>query len=657
MTKKNLKKHENNWENIVLLADNNYTNKISLVITEQCLNTFHNNQSLLQQISPNIYMLSIKNSNEQSSLKLKKISDRIHYYTLPSIHNEDNFIKLNLHQIKNLCLHLDTPSWYQYRIDNSLFSHKINIFFYINKNKIIETITNLLKSNNLNNFEINNDTIIITNIFKYKINIQDIISKTLWENKTLKDTLSKEMNSLKTTLNFYEKIYSNLQKIFKNISWQLIDGEIKYIDDGLTKNLDYQNLAKDIVFCGYEDKIENYLKLLHIGDLDLSPWFATTNMRSLVYLKARPNVLSEKRMGFSICAAKEYLGKQTFIKEYEHNEQIIKFWKKRSERCLSSHNYKAKVVFHENSSKNAVALIGEQIASIALFPALIKGVLEKLLLDFRGKIKLIAHSEDILIIANKEASWVEINELNNKAFSLFTMISQDGADKIDFYEEKSLPLSGAGGFNLQIIPRAFFDLIETAKKLNGSIQNSHRYYLLGLAYECLNESNLAIIEFKKALMLDANDTDILCALGNAFAEMGNYHEAFLLLKKAFNYLPEEPELAHKLGEISFSIGEMEICIKALETAVSINPACSDYLVSLSRAYLTIKKTSEALELLHTAIKCDPESAKAHETLAIIHNEEGNHVLARKHALLAYDANPIDSDIANLLWQITNGSKK
>ena len=395
---------------------------------------------------------------------------------------------------------------------------------------------------------------------------------------------------------------------------------------------------------------------LSLTDLDIYPWFPTITIRSLSYTIARPNALFIKKEGFSICATKEYLGKQTFIKNLKNNNNTLLLWQKRAELYIHKNVYKAKAIFNKNGKNNSVALIGEKISSIAMYPLLIKGALEKLNLDFTH-VKITSENEDTLIIVNNQMPWAELSDLQEQVTSIVQMIYQDGADGITLYQELELPNVGMGNFNFNIVHPLCFNLLDAAKKLENNQPNSHRHYLLGLAYECLNESSLAIIEFKKAFMLDSNDVDILSALGNAFFESGSLDDAFKILYKAYNQSPNNHELSNRLGEVSFILGKIDIAIKAFENALSIQPGYCDYLINLSKAYLVVKKTQEALELLHKAIKFDPESAQAHQTLAVIYEQEGDNMLAKKHALLAYDANPADSDITNLLWELTQTNKK
>ena len=638
MTKNTLKNYFIG-EQITLIKENfNYS------ITENIKNIYDKclkeRQSFVQQISNQIYLLSIYNKDIEK-IKIKKISDKLQYHTLPSIENDSTFIKVPFSSLK---------------INSDLASIKnkdILMIFYVNKNHLFNEITKNIKNIN---FEIDYDNIIIFKEIKHTIKINDIIIDTIYKNITLKERCLFETNNIENNANFYQQIYDALKKVFNNITWSIQNFDIYYDDNEISKKIEHQKLAYEIKNLGFTNNIEKYLSSLTLTDLDLHPWFPTLTVRSLSYTKARPNALFIKEEGFSICATKEYLGKQAFIKNYLNNNDKLLLWQKRAELYLCQNTYKAKAIFHRNAKNNSVALIGEKISSIVLYPALIKKALEKLNLDFQD-VKLVSENEDTLVIVNTQTPWAEITDLQEQVSDITQMIYQDGADGIILYKELKLPDVGFGNFSFDKIHPLCFNLLDAAKRLNNNQPNSHRHYLLGLAYECLNERSLALLEFKKAFMLDSNDLDILSALGNAFLESGNLNDAFTLLYKAYNLSDNNHELAHKVGEVSFTLGKIDICIQAFEKALSIQPACCEYLINLSKAYLVVKRTQEALDLLHKAIKFDPESAYAHQTLAIIYEQEGQSVLAKKHALLAYDANPIDNDITNLLWELTQNNKK
>lgn len=184
----------------------------------------------------------------------------------------------------------------------------------------------------------------------------------------------------------------------------------------------------------------------------------------------------------------------------------------------------------------------------------------------------------------------------------------------------------------------------------------HDSYLLGLAYECLHEWSLAVAQFQKALRQDSKDPDILSALGSALLELGQAKEALPFIKHAFDLLPEDPEVANNLGRINLECGQVNEAISAFERAVRLSPASANFLANLGNGYLLAARPDDALAILNKAVRCNPSFAPAHESLAYLHLQCGDESQAKKHALLAYKENPVDPNIANLLWRLTVGKK-
>ncbi len=346
--------------------------------------------------------------------------------------------------------------------------------------------------------------------------------------------------------------------------------------------------------------------------------------------------MSVQRNGYAVVAAVESFQKQTAIPATTQKcPRNLLLWLKRSERHLFRHTYKARAIFDSENKKCVLSLVGEQVATIALFPALIKGVFESLSLGSPKSIRVIAHNEDVVTLAHDTASWVDINATSQKASALFKLVSTDGADPLSLFEQLTLPEVGVGNFQIKTVPDAFFELIDTAETFKNSMPRGHNHYLLGLAYECLHEWGLAAAEFQKALRMDNNDPDIYHNLGCALMEIGQVEQGMPFLKRAFDMLPEDPEVANNLGRISLECGQINDAINAFEHAVKLSPGTADFLKNLGDGYLLAARPHDALEILNKAVRCDPHFALAHASLASLHLAIGDEGLAKKHALIAY----------------------
>lgn len=627
-------------------------------IAHQTQQTYISHTNILQELQKGIYLLTVRKNDIENPLQLKKLSDKAQYAILPAKHNNEPFGKISLNSLKNQCHGLLSSPWAKY-LHGKGSPLTCQLYFYFHLPYVERTLVQKLEPTHFNVREIlSNRTVLMSDgEYNYPVSIAKLPSVAIWNNETLLQAIDQQMDVLVTKFTLLRELNSSIKNAFRSSEWTLHDGQMRYTQGGLTRSFDYASLLDDICFAGYQNRIEQYLAHFRASDLDSSSSFPTVSVRSLVHLKARPQSLSNLQNGYAICAAKENLGKQTPIDAKDKNSsKAFSLWLNRAQRHVIRHNYHARVIFASETAKGAFSLVGEQIASIALFPGLVKGVFESLNIEAPPSVRMIAHNEDVITIAHDTASWADINLVNQKAASLFKLISNDGADPLSLFEQIRLPDIGVGTFQLRMVPDSFFELIETAHTMKHSMPPGHDHYLLGLAFECLHEWGLAVAEFQKALRFDSNDADILHALGSALMEIEQIKEALPFLKRAFDLLPEDPEVANNCGLSSIECGQLEDAIKAFERAVRLSPGSADYLKNLGDGYLLAARPLDALATLNKAIRCNPHSAQAHASLAHLHLAGGDEDLAKKHALIAYRENPVDANIANLLWHLTLGKK-
>lgn len=658
MSNKTANMHTQNLINWLLVPDdesNAFT--VGSIIEHQIEKTQSQQDSLIQQLMPGIFLLTIFESEDNTSLNIKKISDRVQYSILPSKFNNDNFIKISYHQLRNLC-HVEPDCSWAKIISGQHQNKRIHVIFFYHLQTLLDLWQEQLSQHNFHIKEqLSNRLLIISDgTFCYPYNLAILAALCLWRQRSFLVVVRDEINLLKKRFALFPRIYRALAKSSPD-NWSLDNGAINYISGEEIKSFDYATITDDILHAQRENNLEDYIDSFNINDLDARSAFPTISVRSLVHLRARPDVLSSLEKGYVLCAAIESNGKQTPIQTNNRNNfEPFNLWFKRAVKHLCRHNYQARVVMINENSSKAFSLVGEQVSTIAIFPKLIKGVLEQLNLGAEKSVRLIAHNEDVLTIASLQASWNDINEINNKAMSLFKMVSSDGADPLSLFEQVELPPHGAGTFHLSLVPEEYFQLVNTAITRKYSLPPGHAHYLLGLSFECLREWTLAVNEFQKALRLDSHDSGIISALGSALIELGKFEQALPFLKRAYDELPEDADLANTLGSLHLNFGNLAEAIAAFERAVRLSPGSAHFLANLGNGYLLAARPGEALEVLNKAIRCNPSLAQAHERLAELHLQSGDEDLAKKHALIAYRENPVDTNIANLLWRLTVGKK-
>lgn len=632
---------------------------VGLLIEKQFKATYEYSDGLIQELIAGVFMLTLKEPDSLISLNLKKICDRVQYSLLPENHNNDPFAKFSYFQLRNICHTEQACHWAQLIGRQDYSSHRIHTFFFYN----LDLFDCLWKKHlsregfHIKEYLSNRLMIISDGTYNYPYNLGKLPAFCLWRQQPIKEIIKTEIDLVKKRFSLFPKIYESLSSSSDPYSWSLNNGEMIYSSNKETCSFDYASIVDDILHSDESHNTKNYINNFKVSDIDSRYYFPTISVRSLIHLRARPSSLSSLQNGYALCAALEKNGKQKPVETKNENSlDTFHLWFKRAIRHLSHHQYHARIVMIEKEATQAFSLVGEQVASIAVFPKLIKGVLEQLNFGQQSHVRLIAHNEDVLTIAFKEASWNEINEVNHKAMSLFKMVSSDGADPLSLFEEIELPPHGVGTFHLSLVPNEYFELIDTAITLKYSLPPGHDHYLLGLSYECLHEWALAVNEFEKALRLDSQDSNILSALGSSLMELGSFEHALPFIKRAYEKLPEDADLANTLGKLHLNFGNIDDAIKAFERAVRLSPGSAKFLANLGKGYLLAARTYDALETLNQAVRCDPNCAIAHHQLAELHLQSGDEEQAKKHALIAYRENPHNTNIANLLWRLTVGKK-
>lgn len=81
----------------------------------------------------------------------------------------------------------------------------------------------------------------------------------------------------------------------------------------------------------------------------------------------------------------------------------------------------------------------------------------------------------------------------------------------------------------------------------------------------------------------------LINLSNKAFNERNFQEAKKILDEAIKLNPNVYELYHKLGIISFNLGNLDNSINYFKRAISINPKSSSTLSNLGNVYFKLKK--------------------------------------------------------------------
>lgn len=148
---------------------------------------------------------------------------------------------------------------------------------------------------------------------------------------------------------------------------------------------------------------------------------------------------------------------------------------------------------------------------------------------------------------------------------------------------------------------------------------------LGRAYRDLDELELALQAFRRAVVLDPASATAHNNLGNIAFRMGDCSTAEYELSQAVNLDPNSLSAASQLGIALFECGEVEASVPRLEAATRMPGAAfvPPLFTYLARAYLEVGRVDDAVFVAQQGALLPPESADAYYWLGRAYTQRGN----------------------------------
>lgn len=139
-----------------------------------------------------------------------------------------------------------------------------------------------------------------------------------------------------------------------------------------------------------------------------------------------------------------------------------------------------------------------------------------------------------------------------------------------------------------------------------------------------------------------------------YAKEKRNDEAFNLLDKAVNNLPNTPELVYDYALAAERVGKLDVMEAELRKAIAAKPDFAAAYNALGYSYADRNiKLDEALALIETALSISPNDHYMIDSLGWVHYRKGNLDLALEHLQKAYAMNPdpeIAAHLGEVLWQ-------
>ncbi|NIR30106.1 MAG: tetratricopeptide repeat protein [Gammaproteobacteria bacterium] len=128
--------------------------------------------------------------------------------------------------------------------------------------------------------------------------------------------------------------------------------------------------------------------------------------------------------------------------------------------------------------------------------------------------------------------------------------------------------------------------------------DSEDWYYLGLELEPVAPGE-ARTAYRRAIALDANNTEAHINLGRLLQEQGQLGEAESHYRKAMARAPDEPTAAFNLGTLLEDTGRTREAIDAYRRAIQVDPRCTDAHYNLARLYERTGQLDAALKHLRS----------------------------------------------------------
>ena len=147
---------------------------------------------------------------------------------------------------------------------------------------------------------------------------------------------------------------------------------------------------------------------------------------------------------------------------------------------------------------------------------------------------------------------------------------------------------------------------------------------LARAYGDLQEYDLALRHYKKAISLKSNFSEAVNNMGTVYSRMKEWDKALECFQQAASdIMYKTPHFAyHNIGLVYFYKGEYEKAIESYQKALKLEPSYATVYYDLAAAYISLERNQEAVDVYKKAASLDSQSRKAELSLAKLYLRMG-----------------------------------
>jgi tetratricopeptide (TPR) repeat protein/ubiquinone/menaquinone biosynthesis C-methylase UbiE len=169
----------------------------------------------------------------------------------------------------------------------------------------------------------------------------------------------------------------------------------------------------------------------------------------------------------------------------------------------------------------------------------------------------------------------------------------------------------------------FYDVLSKTDEMRKIFPNSVLLYnISGSAHTELRQFDLAIDNYKKALVIKPDYSDAFCNIGIVQKKIGDLDESIISYKKAIKFNPLHAVAYYHLGNALKEQGKLEEAIEVYNKVLSIKPDYADAYYNLGNALKDQGKLEEAVGVYKKALAIKSDYAKVYNNMGVALKDQG-----------------------------------
>jgi len=148
------------------------------------------------------------------------------------------------------------------------------------------------------------------------------------------------------------------------------------------------------------------------------------------------------------------------------------------------------------------------------------------------------------------------------------------------------------------------------KLLSLDLNNSLNYYNIALAYEMINEYELAVSYYKKSIRIDNTNIRSMNNLARIYIdEIKDYNIAEIYLNQAIQIEPKDAEAYNLFGNISMLKNDFDLGLKYFKKSIFLDKDYFKNYYDIAVCYFALKEFEEAKINVKKSLELNPKATE------------------------------------------------